>query len=183
MLGDVYGKRGPAPRDPASMMRAYSLLMLTNPTMSITEWVDELRRVPLYAILRWFEPGNTPGIGTFHNFFKRLWALDKKNVTHKRKSKRARKRKPKKGKKEEKAPISKPGRVKRLVEKIIPRLDDKKELPSDRLFSFFQSQILAVSAKLGLLGDVERLNVAGDGTPVVTSSHIRSQLVNVAPKV
>lgn len=175
LLESVYGKRGPAPRDPASMMRSYLLLLLTNPAKSITEWVDELRRVPLYAILSGFEPGNTPGIGTFHDFFKRLWMLDKKNVTHKRKSKRTRKRKPKKGKKGEKAPISKPGRVNRLVEWIIPRLDNKKELPSDRLFDFFQSQILTVSAKLGLLGDREQLHVAGDGTPLVTASHIRSK--------
>src|SRR5690606_39093689 len=75
----------------------------------------------------------------------------------------------------EKAPISKPGRVKRLVDWIIPRLGQKKELPSDRLFHFFQSHILTVSAKLGLLGNVEQLKVAGDGTPVVTGSHVRSK--------
>ncbi len=174
MLHNVYGTRGPAPRDPASMMRSYLLLILTNPTMSITKWVEHLKRVPLYAILSGFLPGDTPGIGTFHDFFNRLWAAQKKNVTNKKKSKRCRKRKPKRGKKGEKAP-AKPGRVKRLVEWILPRLDDKKELPSDRLFDFFQSQILTVSAKLGLLGDVEQLNVAGDGTPVVTASHTRSK--------
>ena len=175
LLHDQYGDRGPAPRDPASMLRSYLLLILTNPTMSITKWVEQLKRVPLYAIISGFEPGNTPGIGTFYDFFRLLWDSEKKNVTHKKKSKKSRKRKPKKGKKGEKAPISKPGRVKRLVEWIIPRLNDKKELPSDRLFDFFQTQILTVSAKLGLLGDVEQLNVAGDGTPVVTSSHIRSK--------
>lgn len=175
LLADVYGKRGPSPRDPASMMRSYLLLILTNPTMSITKWVDELVRVPLYAILSGFEPGDTPGVGTFHDFFDRLWVFDQKNVTHKKKSKRSRKRKPKRGKKGEKAPISKPGRVKRMVEWILPRLDHKKELPSDRLFDFFQTQILTISAKLGLLGNLEQLNVAGDGTPVVTSSHIRSK--------
>lgn len=173
-LSDVYGARGPEPRDPASMLRSYLLLLLTNPTMSITEWVDELHRVPLYAILSGFEPGDTPGVGTFHDFFARLWASDKKNVTHKKKSKKSRKKKAKKGKKGEKAP-TKPGRVQRLVEWVIPRLDQKKELPSDRLFDFFQSQILTISAKLGLLGNVDQLNVAGDGTPVVTGSHIRSK--------
>ncbi|ALX50666.1 MULTISPECIES: transposase [Lentibacillus] len=175
MIGDIYGKRGPAPQDPASMMRSYLLLILTNPTMSVTKWVDELKRVPLYAILSGFEPGNTPGIGTFYDFFARLWGSKKKNRTHKTKSKRSRKRKPKKGKKGGKAPTTTPGRVKRLVEWIIPRLDQKQELPADRLFDFFQSQILTISAKLGLLGDVEQLNVAGDGTPVVTASYTRSK--------
>ena len=32
----------------------------------------------------------------------------------------------------------KPGRVKRLVKWLLPRLDQKKDLPSDRLFDFFQ---------------------------------------------
>lgn len=175
MLGDVYGSRGPAPRDPAAMMRAYLLMLLTNPTIGITEWAEELKRVPLYAMLSGFEPGDTPGVGTFYDFFRRLWASGKKNRTHKKKSKKSRKKKPTKGKKGEKAPTATPGRVKRLVEWIIPRLDQKKELPSDRLFDFFQSQILTVSAKLGLLGNMEQLNVAGDGTPIVTASHIRSK--------
>lgn len=175
ILEPYYGKRGPEPRDPSSMMRSYLLLLLTNPTMSIDEWVDELRRVPLYAIVSGFKPGDTPGVGTYHDFFKRLWGSEKKHLTHKKKSKKSRKRKPKKGKNGEKAPISKPGRVKRLVEWIIPRLDQKREMPFDRLFEFFHSEILAVSAKLGLLGDVGKMNVAGDGTPLVTASHTRSK--------
>jgi len=174
-LRDSYGDKGPAPRDPASMMRSYLLLLLTHPTMGVTEWVDMLYQMPLYAILSGFEPGDIPGTGTFYDFFERLWGSEKKNVTHKYKSKQSRKRKPKKGKKGEKAPLSKPGRVKRLVEWILPRLDQKKELPSDRLFDFFQSQILTVSAKLGLLGNTEQLNVAGDGTPLVTASYTRSK--------
>lgn len=89
-----YGRRGPAPRDPASMMRSYLLLLLTNPTMSLDGWVDELRRVPLYAIISGFEPS----VGTFHDFFRRLWGSEKKNITHKKKSKKSRKRKSKKGK-------------------------------------------------------------------------------------
>lgn len=161
LLKDAYGERGPTPRDPASMMRSFLLLLLTNSTMSITKWVDQLYRVPLYAILSGFEPGNIPGVGTFYDFFNRLWGSEKKNVTNKIKSKNTRKRKPKKGKKGGKSPTATPGRVKRLVQWILPRLDRKKELPSDRLFDFFQSQILAVSANLGLLGDMERLKCCG----------------------
>lgn len=125
-LSNEYGVKGPLPRDPSSMMRSYLLLILTNPTMSITKWVDELRRVPLYAILSGFEPGNTPGIGTFYDFFKRLWGSKSKNRTHKRKSKNSRARKPKKGKNGQKAPTATSGRVKRLVEWILPRMDQKR---------------------------------------------------------
>lgn len=174
-LKDTYGDRGPVPRDPASMLRSFILLLFTNPTMSVTKWVDQLYRVPLYAILSGFEPGNVPGIGTFYDFFDRLWIGEKKNATNKIKSKNTRKHKPKKGRKGGKSPTATPGRVKRLVQWVLPRLDQKKELPSDRLFDFFQSQILTVSTNLGLLGDTEKLNVAGDGTPIVTSSRTRSK--------
>lgn len=68
MMHDVYGTRGPDPWDPACMMRSYLLLILTNPTMSITGWDEHLRRVPLYAIISGFEPGDTPGVGTFYDF-------------------------------------------------------------------------------------------------------------------
>lgn len=43
--------------------------LLARPELGITEWVDELYRVPLYAILSGFEPGDVPGIGTFYDFF------------------------------------------------------------------------------------------------------------------
>lgn len=58
---------------------------------------------------------------------------------------------------------------------MMRHITKKTDLPSDRLFHFFQSQILAVSAKLGLLGDNQALTVAGDGTPVVTAAYPRSK--------
>lgn len=42
---------------------------------SLTEWVDELRRVPLYAIISGFILGDTPGVGTLYDFFARQWFL------------------------------------------------------------------------------------------------------------
>lgn len=174
-LAPLYDNKGPAPRDPASMLRCYLIGLMTHPTKGITDWVELLHLSPFYAILSGFTPGDVPGVGTFYDFFKRLWASDQKNITHTTKSKKSRKGKAKKGKNGKKAPTATPGRVKRLVEWIIPRIDQKKELPMDRLFDFFQSQFLANSAKLGLLGDMNKLNVAGDGTPVVTEARTRSK--------
>ena len=134
--------------------------------------VDELYRVPLYAILSGFEPGDVPGIGTFYDFFSRLWAASKNNIKP-RKNKR--KRKPKKGKKGEKAPTTTHGRIMRLANWMMHHMDTHKDLPMDRLFHFFQSQFLAVSARLGLLGDKGALGIAGDGTPVVTAAYPRSK--------
>lgn len=77
-LDDTYSdsSKGTKPRDPASMLRSYLLSLLVQPTKSITHWVDQLRRVPLYAILSGYEPGDTPGVGTFHDFSDRIWASD-----------------------------------------------------------------------------------------------------------
>src|SRR5690606_19172392 len=58
---------GPEPRDPASMLRSYLLYLLVGPQLSIDEWVLELHHVPLY--ISRFEPGDVPGVGTFHHFF------------------------------------------------------------------------------------------------------------------
>ncbi|MEA4996278.1 hypothetical protein SDC9_48358 [bioreactor metagenome] len=172
MFQDFYSLRGPKPRDPSAMLRSFLLYFFTHPEKSITEWVDELRRVPLYAILSGFELGDTPGVGTFYDFFSRLWAASDPNL---KSPQQKRKRKPKKGKKGEKAPTTTPGRIKLLVRWMINHLDDRKDLPMDPLYNFFESQFLAVSARLGLLGDLNTLAIAGDGTPVVTAVYPRSK--------
>ena len=173
-LFDSYSRKGPTPRDPSSMMRAYLLFLMTNPTIGITKWVDQLYRVPLYAILCGFEPGDIPGIGTFYDFFDRIWGYQNSNSKSSIKLKRKKKRK-KKLKKGEKQPLKKPGIVKRLVERYLKFGSITKDIPTDRLFEFFQSQFLEVSAKLGLLGDLNNLSIAGDGTPIETSRYPRSK--------
>jgi hypothetical protein len=171
-LRDSYADHGPAPRDPSSMLRSYLLFLLVRPEIGITKWVDELYRVPLYAILSGFEPGDIPGVGTFYDFLSRFWAADENNLRPKKKPKR---RKPKRGKKGEKAPTTSTGKVKRLVERILRSGMPFRDQPFDRLLEFFQSQIVAVSERLGLLGDAKALTIAGDGTPVVTAAFPRSK--------
>ena len=173
-LWSSYSKKGPVPRDPASLMRSYLLLLLAKPTLSITEWVDELHRVPFYAIMSGFEPGKVPGIGTFYDFFQRLWGREGSNVKPKIKPKRQKKKK-KKPKKGEKASPSSPGIVGKLINRFFRYSSKKKELPGDRLFELFQSQFLKVSARLGLLGDLDALGVVGDGTPIETARYPRSK--------
>lgn len=176
-LSDTYSDsgKGTKPRDPASMLRSYLLYLLVQPTLSITEWVDQLRRVPLYAILSGFEPGDTPGVGTFHDFFNRIWASDEANTKKKiqpKRKKKNRKKRPKKGKKE--TPRN-PGIVEKLVDRYFRYGAKQKLLPQDRLFNFFQSQFLAVSAQFGLLGNLDAISVAGDGTPLETARYPRSK--------
>ena len=174
LLQDCYDAKGPQPRDPDSMLRSYLLFLMTKPEIGITEWINEMKRIPYYAILSGFDPTDIPGVGTFYDFFQRLWAVSGNNLKPKKQTRG--KRKLKKGKKKgEKAPTTTPGKVKRLVEWVIRHANKKSDLPMDRLFHFFQTQILAFSAKLGLLGNMNALSVAGDGTPVVTATYPRSK--------
>ena len=174
-LEKQYGRRGPKPIDPDCMLRAYLLMLLTRQGYSITYWVDELRRAPIFAILCGFEPGKTPGIGTFYDFFPRLWNSNSRNI---KKQEKRRKRKPLKGKKKgEKALTTSPGKVARFVKRLLKYTSSNNSTPQpfDGLYKFFQSEFLTVSADLGLLGLMDSLTVAGDGTPVVTSSLLRSK--------
>ena len=75
-----YSKFGPAPRTPSCMHRSY-LLSIDFKVDSITEWVSQLKINPLYAILSGFEVGDTPGIGTFYDFFSRLWDSNDNNLS------------------------------------------------------------------------------------------------------
>lgn len=172
-LSSTYSKKGPPPRDPASLLRSYLLLLFTNPSMGITEWVNMMKRVPLYAILSGFQPSDVAGVGTFYDFFSRLWGLDKQNLKpYKQKRKKKRRKKLKKGQKQ--VPKN-PGTVRKLVERFFKYGAKKKVLPGDRLFEFFQSQFLNTSAKLGLLGDLNAIGLAGDGTPLETAVYPRSK--------
>ncbi|WP_085496449.1 hypothetical protein [Paenibacillus aquistagni] len=124
------------------MLRSNLPFLLVRPEIGLTAWVDEMHRVPFYAILSGFEPGDVPGVCTFSDFLLRFWVsqavhLNPKNKPHKQK--------PKRGKKGEKASTTSPGKVKRLVDYLSRRPNVVQPQPFDRLHSFFQSQIVAVS--------------------------------------
>lgn len=172
-LRDQYANHGIQAIDPANLLRSY-LLMLQVKCISVTDWVDLLRRVPLYAILSGFVPGHTPGVGTFYDFFHRLWSAPSPHLTGRIHSKRHKKLV--KGKKKgEKAPTTTPKKVERLVERILLRRSPISSLPTDRLMTLFQDSFVQVSASLGILGDLSALSLAGDGTPIRTGAFPRSQ--------
>jgi hypothetical protein len=136
-LEKQYGRRGPKPIDPDCMLRSFLLMLLTRQGYSITYWVDEMRRAPIFAILSGFEPSNTPGIGTFYDFFTRLWDSGSLNP---KKHENRRKRKPQKGKKKgDKALTTSPGKVARLVKRLLKYTSSNSTTQAfDRLFEFFR---------------------------------------------
>ena len=77
MMMSKYSKYGPAPRNPSCMQRSY-LLSIDFKVTSVTEWAAQLKINPLYAIVS--EVGDTPGVGTFYDFFSRLWNSENKNL-------------------------------------------------------------------------------------------------------
>lgn len=85
----------PATRFPSCLLRSYLLSIVLGVT-SITQWCRLLKITPLYAILSGFSVNDTPGVGTFYDFFNRLWQSDKDNYVNQIKHKKP---KPEKGKK------------------------------------------------------------------------------------
>ena len=80
LLRSKYSVFGPKPRTPSCMQRSY-LLSVDFKVDSITDWAAQLKINPLYAILSGFEFGDTPGTGTFYDFFNRLWNSDDDNLS------------------------------------------------------------------------------------------------------
>lgn len=95
IMQEFYSLLGkPATRFPSCLLRSY-LLSIALKADSITEWCRLLKITPLYAILSGFPVDDTPGVGTFYDFFNRLWQSDRNNYTNQIKHKKP---KPEKGK-------------------------------------------------------------------------------------
>ncbi|WAH43813.1 hypothetical protein NZD89_10740 [Alicyclobacillus fastidiosus] len=170
LLQENFSCRGPKSIDPADLLRSY-LLMLQVGEPSVTEWVNQLRRCPLYAILSGFQYGQTPGVGTFYGFFRRLWSCDSANLSPKH---RLNRKKIKGGKKGEKAPTKAYSKIVKLMTQLQKRSSNKVQ-PFDVLLRLFQRQFLVVSAKSSLLGNTCALSIASDGMSLQTATQVRSR--------
>lgn len=103
-----------------------------------------LKETPLYAILSGFSFGDTPGVGTFYDFFSRIWQHDSNNLSPKD---RFPKMKPPKGKKKgEKTPCD----SSRLLP-LLERWHLKPENPFFLIFRLYQQQFLGPSIHKGLI--------------------------------
>lgn len=80
LLSDKYSVFGSKPRAPSCMQSSY-LLSIDFKVDSLTDWAAQLKINPLYAILNGFQFGDTPGVGTFYDFFDRLWDSASHNLS------------------------------------------------------------------------------------------------------
>src|SRR5690606_16019105 len=158
--------RGRKPRNPCDMLRCL-LLMHKEQVTSVDQWVVQLKSSTVLAILSGFSPNKVPGVGTFYDFFNRLWLSSTPHHCNrkKRKSKKPRK----KGKKNQKLEPKNPNIVEKLVRRALKRKKVRYAPKAhDQLQILFQSLFVNKSASAGLLGNTESLSILADGTPVET---------------
>ncbi len=169
ILFDTYSAKGSDSRPPALILKSYLLMIKTGET-SVTKWCNSLKLNPLYAILSGFDPLDTPGVGTFYDFFNRCWPTDSDNYFPHEKPP---KKKVEKGKKTgDKTPID----TSTVSERLFAFFDKHpiKE-PNDSfalILKLYTQQFLIPSHNKGLI-DLDNLSLAGDGTPVQTSARMR----------
>ncbi len=153
------------------MQRSY-LLSIDFKVSSITEWAAQLKMNPLFAILSGFQVGDTPGVGTFYDFMKRLWDSDDPHMTSHIHPLKAKVKKPD-AKGEKAASVEKV-----TVAELLPQLEKTafplNDQPYASLFKIYQKEFLDVSVEKGLIHK-DSLALAADGTPVVTSHRERKK--------
>ncbi len=172
IMQECYSNLGPAPRLPSCMLRSY-LLSLKLKISSITDWCRMLKEVPLYAILSGFSFCNTPNIGTFYDFFARIWQNDSPNLSTKE---RFPKQKVPKGKKKgEKTSCDSSGTTSKLFP-LLECIPLEPVNPFWLIFRLFQQQFLSKSIQQGLI-QPQHLALAGDGTPVRTAARQRKKYI------
>ena len=170
---NYYPKSGkPVKRLPSSLLRSYLLSIKLHIT-SITKWCELLKITPLYAILSGFPVDDTPGVGTFYDFFNRLWQSENNNYISQLKHQ---KEKVQKGKKQgDKTPCD----TNSISAKLLPLLE-RMELPNTNpfylIFRLYKEQFLDTSIRKGLITP-NALCLAGDGTPVQTARLERSKRI------
>lgn len=173
IMKDRYSVFGPEPRLPSCMLRSY-LLSVDFKVTSITDWAAQLKANPLYAIVSGFKFGDTPGVGTFYDFFDRLWNSAEDSLSpHIHPLKTSVKKPKKKGQKAESVETT-------TVDELLPKMKTYTlaidEQPYSILFDLYKKQFLDNSVEKGLI-DKKHLSLAGDGTPVVTSARERKHRV------
>ena len=168
LMQDRYSAFGPEPRLPSDMLRAI-LVSVEFKITSYTRFASDLKENHLHAIISGFTVGDTPGVGTFYDFHKRLWLSDNKNLSNAIHPPKEKPQKPK-GKEEKAAPVEKV-----TVEELFHQFQENP--PSDmapcaRLWEIFNTFFLQTSVDNNLIS-LKELALAGDGTPVYTAAQER----------
>ncbi len=173
--------RGIPPYDPVCMLRAL-LLMTILKFESIQKWATKLKTYPRLARIAGFHPDSTPVAGTFYLFIDRL----EDGEYHKPCEHRVKKSSLRKGKHMRNLPNEKQQRHEdtkqdvsqndSVTQALKEQLQQTACQPRDKDISQRLSDILiqcAVipSAQRGLLGDTQKLTIAGDGSALCSGAN------------
>jgi hypothetical protein len=157
----------PADFDPGDMFRSL-VLMVSLGVTSITKWADSLSKSDVLAVLSGFEPGKTPSMSAFYDFWNRLWLEDKRLRKSRKQRLRKKNKKPKNAKKGEKLPNRRPGVVDRLVRSFRKGRFFSTKRPERLLQELFTRVFVEGSKNRGIIP--EDMVLAGDGSPFESCS-------------
>lgn len=190
--------RGGDPWDPILMLRCLLLMLLVGQP-SINKWIRDLAANRVLRVLAGLPADEWPGVGTLYDFLHRLHdGSIRGGCEHQERPSEAERRRsrsprllqrtekppapPKKGgrrgrkqRKRDKAAVTAPAVHEAVTAKLAAELAASAALPNpDDLLGRLSAILLAVgvqpSAARGLLGDVRKLTVSGDGSPLVTGA-------------
>jgi hypothetical protein len=173
--------RGQKPLEPVRMLRALILMMLLSYT-SIAEFAEDLKANPRLAIIAGFEPFDTPVTGSFYHFIDRLEdGPYQKPCEHIIKPSKLRKGKHLRNLTSEKQQRQKDKKADLAVyDSLTKKLKDDLQKSADqpkpdgllkRLEDILIQCAIIPSAKRGLLGDTNSINISGDGSALPSGAN------------
>jgi hypothetical protein len=175
LLNSLYSPQNHPHRDPKAMLRSL-LLMSHHKITSIHKWVDQTRKQPLLAILAGFDPNDTPGVGTYYDFKKRLIdGVYQKPCSHSLKRSSFRlglaKRSLKAESKQKKDDLDpNHSQADKLVDDLLAQNDQKRPLDFLKLLTdLFFKLALIPSYQRGVLPN-KKLAVCGDGSVIKSTA-------------
>ena len=143
-----------------------TLVLTSHYKESISSFVARLKADDVLAIACGFRPGSIPGIGSLYDLFNQLW-LEHAPTKVLREPYRENSRKLKAN---EKLPPDSPDTVADLVNQVLGG-ETFTNGPERLLQKVLSECAVKPSAKLNLLGDTQKLTLAGDGAPLETGAN------------
>ena len=183
ILRPLYAKthRGIPPYDPVCMLRAL-LLMIILKVESIQKWAAKLKTFPRLARIAGFDPDSTPVAGTFYLFIDRLEDGEyhppcehqiKKSSLRKGKHIRNLANEKQQRHEDTKRDVSQNDSVTRALKEKLQKTacQPRDKSLSQRLEDILLQCAIIPSAQRGLLGNTQKLTIAGDGSSLVSGAN------------
>lgn len=163
VIKPLYSDLGRPAKNQQGIIRSL-ILMLDQHGHSITKWAKKIASDPLLLDICGFEDG-VPSASSYYDLLVRLWISDHKLQVERKLTVKNFSSKPrKKLKAGEKQPPKRSGTVKKLVDKAI-KGKLRNFCPENIFQKFIARCVVDFSSKMGILGDINNLSLAFDGSP------------------